>query len=214
MSENLKLWDSVKKTDPAHTKKANVKGNNLTSIKPQYQIMMATKKFGPYGETWGLKSITWDFQLVEETGLAIMHSFFYAPSIEFQITNTISIWRDGARLKPDDEFAKKCETDILTKSLSRLGFSADVFMGQFDDLRYVEEVTNEIAAEAAEKKAFKLAVPEMKKIELHLETLSTIGELREYWVERIKSKAGNSQVHNDILDLFNKFTNKLTKAAK
>ena len=27
MKDNLKLWDSVKKTDPKHTTKANVKGN-------------------------------------------------------------------------------------------------------------------------------------------------------------------------------------------
>ena len=50
MKDNLKLWNAVEKTDPNHTKKANVKGNKITSIKPQYQILQATKQWGSYLE--------------------------------------------------------------------------------------------------------------------------------------------------------------------
>jgi len=32
MSDNLKLWDSVEKTNPEHTKGANVRGNKITAI--------------------------------------------------------------------------------------------------------------------------------------------------------------------------------------
>ena len=44
----------------------------------------------------------------------------------------------GSRV--DDDFAKKVATDALTKGLSKLGFNADVFMGRFDDNKYVNQM--------------------------------------------------------------------------
>ena len=142
--DNLKLWELVEKTDPKHTKKANVKGNKLTSIKPQYQIYNATKQWGSYGSKWGFKDINFCYEL-KDVGLVTFKALFYYPNGEFPIVNTISFWRDGAQTKIDDEFAKKVETDSLTKALSKLGFNADVFMGRFDDLRYVEDVKKEFS---------------------------------------------------------------------
>jgi hypothetical protein len=165
MKENLKLWESVEKTDPAHTKKANVKGNNITSIKPQYQIYQATKQWGSYGIKWGFKSIHYDTSLVDVNGLMIFKAVFYYPNGEFETINTISIWRDGAMTKPDDEWAKKVETDTLTKSLSKLGFNADIFMGRFDDLRYVEQMRNEFRISTSEEKEALLKISQAKSIE-------------------------------------------------
>ena len=144
MKENMKLWEAVCKTDPKHTKKANVKGNNLTSIKPQYQIMMATEQFGSYGSTWGFRDITITYDLLEK-GLVFFEAEFYYPTGSFPAINTISVYRDNAQTKLDDEFAKKVETDSLTKCLSKLGFNADIFLGQFDDVRYVEMRNNQEA---------------------------------------------------------------------
>ena len=135
---NLKLWDSVCVTDPAMTKKANVGGNKITSIKPQYQIKMATEAFGPYGTTWGFSDIEYNYSL-EHYGLVVFKATFFFPEGEFVISNSIKIWKDNAKTKLDDDFAKKCETDALTKALSKLGFNADIFMGYFDDMRYVEQ---------------------------------------------------------------------------
>ncbi len=144
MENNLELWNKVEKTDPKHTKKANVKGNQLTSIKPQYQIYNATIQWGSYGGKWGFKDIDLGYEL-KDIGLVTFKAVFYYPDGEFETINTISFWRDNAQTKLDDEFAKKVETDSLTKCLSKLGFNADVFMGRFDDLRYVEEVKKEFA---------------------------------------------------------------------
>ena len=47
---------------------------------------------------------------------------------------------DRAQKMVDADFAKKIETDALTKALSKLGFNADVFMGRFDDTKYVLEM--------------------------------------------------------------------------
>tara|TARA_B110001454_G_scaffold191984_1_gene191994 strand:+ start:707 stop:1300 length:594 start_codon:yes stop_codon:yes gene_type:complete len=145
MSNNLELWNKVEKTNPKYTKEANVKGNKITSIAPQFQILNATEQFGVYGVTWGFKNIKFDYTLVPVCGLVSWSADFFFPKGEFPATNSISIWRDGAMTKADDQFAKKVETDALTKCLSKLGFNADIFLGKFDDVRYLEEVKKEFA---------------------------------------------------------------------
>lgn len=141
---NLDFWKSVEKTNPKYTKKANVKGNNITSIAPQYQIMNATEKFGVYGKTWGFKKMDIDYTLMS-IGLVSFKATFYFPGGEFETINSIQLYRDNAMTKIDDNFAKKLETDTLTKCLSKLGFNADIFLGKFDDIRYFNEVTKEFA---------------------------------------------------------------------
>jgi len=139
---NLKLWESVERTNPKYTKKANVKGNNITSIAPQYQIKNATEKFGSYGNKWGFKNMEFDYTLKDLGMVAFKATFFY-PDGEFEIVNSVQLFKDGAKTKIDDDFAKKVETDTLTKALSKLGFNADIFMGKFEDVKYVAEVKEE-----------------------------------------------------------------------
>ncbi len=145
MSDNLKLWKSVEKTNPNYTKKANVKGNSITSIAPQYQVLNATEQFGAYGIKWGMKDIKYDYTLADSHGLVIFHAVFYFPDGEFEIGNSISLYLDNARTKVDDNFSKKVETDSLTKAISKLGFNADIFMGKFEDQIYLEEVKKKYA---------------------------------------------------------------------
>lgn len=170
MEENLKLWHSVEKTNPKYTKNANVGGNKITSISPQFQIMNVTEKFGSYGSTWGFKNIELDYSLVstpfkrEKTegvfpnkkvvgvedavmGLVVFKAIFFYPNGEFPIINSISLFTNNDMTKLDDNFAKKVETDALTKAISKLGFNADIFMGKFDDVRYVEEMKAEFGNE-------------------------------------------------------------------
>ena len=52
MSDNLRIWNAVSKTNPAHTKKVNQRGG-FTAIGAQYQILAATEQFGPIGIGWG-----------------------------------------------------------------------------------------------------------------------------------------------------------------
>jgi len=153
-NNNLELWNKVEKTNPRYTKKANVKGNNITSIAPQYQIKNVTEQFGGYGKTWGFKSMDFDYTLADSLGLVILHAVFYYPDGEFPIKNATSLFMDNAKTKIDDNFAKKLETDTLTKAISKLGFNADIFMGLFDDVKYLAQVTEEFAEKP---KALKLS---------------------------------------------------------
>lgn len=146
---NLNLWRKVEKTNPAYTKKANVKGNKITSISPQFQMLNATEQFGSYGKSWGFKDIALDYSVVDK-GLVVFKGVFFYPEGEFPIINSIGLYKDNAQTKIDDDFAKKVETDALTKALSKLGFNADIFMGKFDDCRYLAEVTAEFREPSAD----------------------------------------------------------------
>ncbi|CAI1876548.1 Uncharacterised protein [Serratia fonticola] len=53
----------------------------------------------------------------------------------------------------DGEAPKKLLTDATKKALSQLGFSADVFLGLYDDVNYREENDAEFALKNASEKA-------------------------------------------------------------
>jgi hypothetical protein len=136
---NLELWNKVEKTNPKYTKKAKVGGINITAIAPQYQIMMVTEQFGTYGKTWGFKNIELDYSLIEKYDMVVFKGIFFFPEGQFEIINSYKLFINNAKTMLDDNFAKKIETDTLTKAISKLGFNADIFLGKFDDVRYVEE---------------------------------------------------------------------------
>jgi len=160
-NNNLQLWNKVEKTNPKYTKQANVGGNKITSISPQYQIMNVTEQFGSYGKSWGFKNIELDYTLASEFNLIVFKGTFFYPDGEFPIINSIKMFMDNAKTKIDDNFAKKLETDALTKAISKLGFNADIFMGKFDDTRYLAEVTKEFADKPAPIKLSQKAIDDL-----------------------------------------------------
>jgi len=141
--DNMELWDKVCKTDPKHTKPAKIGGLSITAIAPQYQIQEATRRFGPYGKGFGFKSIELDYSLVAVYDLVVFKGVFFHPGGQFEIINSSKMFMDRNKKMIDADFAKKIETDALTKALSKLGFNADVFMGRFDDTKYVTEMMEE-----------------------------------------------------------------------
>ncbi len=171
-SENLKLWESVQKTNPAATKRVSQRGG-FTAIDAYSQIMAATEQFGPYGKGWGFKQIDLDFSL-SANGLVIFKGLFFFPGGEFPMINSVEF--SGKRI--DSEFAKKVETDSITKCLSRLGFNADVFMGRFDDSRYVEQITAEINMKAQEEAWRK----HVEQLATRLSQCKTIEALQQFWI--------------------------------
>ena len=145
--DNLLLWNRVEKTNPAHTKDAKIGQLSIKAINAQSQIKEATKQFGTYGNTWGLKNLNYSFMDIGTTKMAMLGAEFYYPNGEFEIHTTLKIayMTQGVNgyLKIDDDFMKKMETDVTTKALSKLGFNADVFMGLYDDNRYVNQMKEE-----------------------------------------------------------------------
>jgi len=141
-NKNLELWQSVCETDVKYTKKVSQRGG-YTSIAPQYQAKVATASFGSYGEGWGLEESVFDKSIFEQTGVMIHNAvFFYmrdGKKSSFKITNSIEALNIKSGRFDTDAF-KKCETNTISKALSKLGFSADVFMGEFDDINYFNEI--------------------------------------------------------------------------
>ena len=150
IDNKLQLWDSVSTTDPKYTKKVNQRGG-YTAIAAQSQVKKATEVFGPAGIGWGVKNEK--FTNIEGTTLVLYNStlwyIFNSKTGELPIHSSIKY---GANGRYDDDFAKKVATDALTKGLSKLGFNADVFMGLFDDNKYVNQVTEKFADDSWKKK--------------------------------------------------------------
>lgn len=145
-SDKMHIWSQVEKTDPTHTKKVQQRGG-FTAISAAYQIKRATETFGPIGEGWGY-----------DAGAPIFHDMLvFVPvtlwhsgdrSNQFGPMTGGAEWKDS-KGRIDSDAIKKATTDALTKLLSQLGFNADVFLGLYDDNKYLAEVRAEFAEAAS-----------------------------------------------------------------
>jgi hypothetical protein len=143
--ENLKLWKAVEKTPPDMTKEVKYGKRKYTTIDPQWQLRVATALWGPYGRDWGLRNVNYQIVEVTEndaegrftvTAIILKAEFFYPDSgkiVAFEILN-------DDRFRAGDDTLKKLITNTRSKALSWLGFSADVFLGKFDDTAYVKDL--------------------------------------------------------------------------
>lgn len=180
---NLKLWSAVEKTDLQFTKTVNQRGG-YTAISPQYQLKCATEQFGPYGAGFGLCQSDLDFSLFDSTNIVIHKAvFFYVMNgerFEFPITNAIEAARTGkeGRRFVDVDFAKKVETNTVSKALSKLGFNADVFLGLMEDNSYLQELSNEIALQKADDKDAEIIKQRLEHEEWKAKSLATYQNLK------------------------------------
>ena len=187
----MALWNLVEKTDPAHTKKVKF-GRGFTAIDPHSQVMNATKVFGPAGDGWG-----WTVLRVEYTptndiailvGLWVKEHCFRDGHLAtrshenpgIQQWGQASLFIDAAESKKDTDAFKKALTDGLTKCLSYLGFNADVFLGKFDDNKYVQDMNNEFRkAESIDSPALKQALAKADVIIKNIEACESREEIEE-----------------------------------
>lgn len=154
--DNMKIWDQVETTDPDMTERVNFGQFKFTTIDAMYQVRQATRVLGPCGIGWGLRNQKYEVLHIDPADphyslLLFTAEFWYkldgqegacdvAADIEL-FENTKNGW------KRVSDPSKKVRTDCLTKGLSWLGFSADVFLGRFDDAKYVQRLQQEKRAE-------------------------------------------------------------------
>jgi len=153
-NNNMDVWNKVCKTDPKYAKKVSI-GRTFTAIDPMYQVRKATEEFGMAGEGWGFEIVDRTFPPPDYVAVTVR---VWAKKRENYIEHVgmCGFFLDKDKNKPDGDCIKKAVTDGVTKGLSYFGFSADVFLGMFDDSRYVEGVKKEIAAKQAADKICKL----------------------------------------------------------
>ena len=148
MPDNMFLWNQVCETDPHHTRRVNQRGG-FTAIDAQWQIENATRLWGPYGFRWGLKDC--EFKGLYSNGdtlveLALDAKFYYPILVVDDNGETVNVGEGffdisaDIAYKPGNDSRKKLMTDATTKALSKLGFNADVFLGKFDDNKYIQEM--------------------------------------------------------------------------
>jgi uncharacterized short protein YbdD (DUF466 family) len=144
MKNNMSIWDQLSKTDPKYTKSFGKFGKTLTTTDPMYQIMKMTDMFGPVGEGWtyDVKYNYADMCIFAELKIGWRNNInepfnWYGP-----VCAVNPLYQKD---KLDDEAPKKAMTDALTKAFSHLGVSADVFLGMFDNNKYVEELKSHFA---------------------------------------------------------------------
>ena len=140
---NMELWDKLFHTDPNFTKPMY---GGMTTIDAYYQVREMTKEFGPVGQGWG-----WT---VEETNnhdprlvvlrVALWYTlgnkrFDVPPQFGSSTTDLPYPDKEG-NPQIDKDSWKKAVTDGISKSCSYIGMGGDVFLGRFDDNKYVEEM--------------------------------------------------------------------------
>lgn len=172
MTNNLRIWSQVDKTDPAHTKKVNQRGG-FTAISAAYQIMKATEVFGPVGEGWGYDAGEPIFQ---EGVVFVPVTLWHGERANvFGPMFGGAEWKDAKNGRLDSDAAKKATTDALTKLLSQLGFNADVFLGRFDDSKYVADLEREFSA-AQDSAAADFAISQLR-------VCKTADEFKDFWAK-------------------------------
>jgi len=189
--KNMQIWNRVEKTDTRYTKDAKVGGQQITSLNGTAMIMKATEIFGPVGIGFGWTVLEERFDKGAEIFVGEGDK---RATLGFALNHTVKIrfWikQDGERgefeqygctpylykskygTTTDGEAPKKSLTDAIKKSLSMLGFSADVFLGMFDDKDYVNALADEQAIEQAEDK---VAEEERQRLE-RLEYIASVIE--------------------------------------
>ena len=148
--QNIEFWESVEKTDPQITKKVEFGKRKYTTIDAQVQFKNVTARFGMYGDTWGIEDERFEFH--KDIDLLLYSAvLWYMKDGDKKILPMASAIKIKNSSGIDGDCVKKVRTDAFTKEISRLGFNADVFMGKFDDNKYVSAVAHEFAAERTSK---------------------------------------------------------------
>jgi hypothetical protein len=134
--DNMRIWSQVCETDPKHTKQVSF-GRKFTAIDAYYQVQQSTDIFGPMGLGWWYTID--DMQITDAMVICRLSLYYKQDGVESKPITIVSAAQRKMGSKSDDDCFKKVITDCLTKALSYLGFSADVFLGQFDDNKYVQQ---------------------------------------------------------------------------
>ena len=234
---NMRIWEQVQTTDTRFAKNAEVGGQKITSLNGTAMVMKATEMFGPVGIGWGWKVLEERFDDGHEV-FAGEGDKRICLGREIGHTVKIQLWfmQDGQRgeveqygctryqyktkygMTTDGEAPKKSLTDAIKKALSMLGFSADVFLGMFDDQNYVQQLQAEQAIEQAEDREAEIERQKQERLDFIKGTVDAmkgaqsfreLKKIHDVAVRRLGARndsAGVQRVAKELADLSPKFT--------
>jgi hypothetical protein len=143
LPDNMRIWNQVCESDKKYVKKVSYGSRKFDTIAAYCQFRQATELWGPQGNGWDITDPI--FEINGEWSAAVLigtASLWYIDEgKKYQLsaeTSAIKLTDKNGFI--DVEAWKKLKTELTTKSLSRMGFNADVFMGQLDvDNKYLDQ---------------------------------------------------------------------------
>ena len=217
-NKNMKIWETLSKTNPEFTKPLpGYGGKTLTTIDPMYQIQMMTDLFGPVGLGWKYKV---DYKYIDGLVFAeVTIKYFTNEWHEYgPVCSVQNLSKSNNKL--DDEAPKKAMTDAMTKAFSHLGMSADVFLGKFDDSKYVEQMKQEFSQPKQKqipktngKKNIKIDMDNLNMglIQDDIEKINDIYALRKWKKENLDLFDSNNKSLREYRHINNLYENRKTK---
>jgi len=153
MSDNLRHWSELERTDPAFTKPfTRAGGFRGTDINPTWRLKRMTERFGPVGIGWGMTKPEFTREAAGEgvavyctVGIWYMEGGQRSEPVYGVGGDIIAARRRDGGVALDDEAHKKAFTDALGNAMKSLGVAADVFLKLFDDSKYREESAQHFA---------------------------------------------------------------------
>lgn len=155
MSENMRIWNALSKTDPKHTKPFKRAGGfQGTAIKPIWLTKRLTEQFGPAGHGWGMDEPK--FQTVNAGNEILVFCtvglWYFDKTSDLAVAGKVyGVGGDKVlgtnKYGPftNDEAFKASYTDALSNAMKQIGMGADIHMGLFEDDKYLREVKQEFA---------------------------------------------------------------------
>lgn len=193
MSDNLALWNAVQKTDPSKTKDFS-KGGGFkgTATNPTWLAMRATEQFGPCGIGWGVKVLSESFDTATNGDTVhSIHGVFWFEwngkrgEIEQYGATTFS-GKNKNGLYSDEDCKKKSMTDLMTKAMSLIGFAADIHMGLYNDVKYVNSLRDEFQAKERASDQDESLKDYMRRCEVAIIEAKNPVQLKSWWAEQEK----------------------------
>ena len=151
MTGNLTLWDEFADIDPKYSKAITGKPYKGTSPNPQYVVKCLTELFGPVGIGFGWRVVAEAFQPLGDEVLHWCRIEFWhtnpANTIEAYGQTKACYTTSSGKVMVDEDAPKKSMTDAIVKAASYIGIAANIFLGRWDDQKYVADVNAEYRAE-------------------------------------------------------------------
>lgn len=171
---NLSIWNAVSESKAEALKDGRVNGQNIKSINTTSVFMSLTEQFGPFGQGWGYAILKDEniqgVPILNSAGSVLCNELMHTIQLSLwymeadkkiecppQYGHTAFIMKTSNGPKTDFDAPKKSLSDAIKKSASMLGFNADVYLGEWDDVSEAEmtKIQSEIKSEKREEKESK-----------------------------------------------------------
>ena len=144
-SENMVAWDRLATTDEAFTKAFDKGTYSGTAINKQYCLMKLTEVFGPVGKGWGVREEKLSYKTMPNDDVMAVFRVVGWYLLDGQEINTApgygsAFFFRSTKSKTDDDAVKKAFSDALTNAFKYVGLSADVYLGWYDDSKYLDDL--------------------------------------------------------------------------